>query len=175
MKKPINYIVWAIIALTIPLVANAQTSALVAGETALAAPAQTAPATTDQTVTPIVEPLTVRKATAEKNLRAIQAQFALFATRTQSTIDRLRAKNIDTTKAQAELALTNTALGLSQTNLDLFAKIVVTDDTPETDTAELKLTLTKIEESLKEARAHLINSLTELKASVETSIGAQIQ
>lgn len=120
---------------------------------------------------PVVEaPLTLtsRKTKAETDLRVLETQFRLFATRTQLTIDRLTIKGVDTTAAQTELAASLTALNLAKTNLDLFAKIVVTDDMSEEaiDKSGLKASLTKIQDNLKEARAHLIQSLTTLKATV---------
>lgn len=170
MKKGLNLTLFAILALALPYtVAQAETTA-VAGQVTVAAPAKPAVAA-ETPVTP--ETITEKKAAAEKNLQAIAAQFTLFASRTQIAIDRLTLKKVDTTKAQAELALTNTSLGLTKTNLDLLAKVTVTDDM--TDTTELKAVLKTVEDNLKDARAHLISSLTELKAAVATTIDAQVQ
>ncbi len=171
MKKGLNLTLFAILALALPYtVAQAETTA-VAGQVTVAAPAKPVVATEATPVAP--ETISEKKVAAEKNLKAIQAQFSLFATRTQAAIDRLTLKKVDTTKAQAELALTNTSLGLTKTNLDLLAKVTVTDDM--TDTTELKAALKTVEDNLKDARTHLINSLTELKAAVATTIDAQVQ
>ena len=166
MKKAFNFAIFAIIALALPYtLASAETD--VAGQVTVVAPA-TPVATTDETLA-VEQPLTVRKAAAEKNLRAIHAQFAVFATRTQAAIDRLTVKNIDTTKAQAALTLSTDSLALAKTNLDLFTALMVTDDKDQ-DTTELKASLKTIEENLKSARTHLIESLTELKAAIVVDV-----
>lgn len=121
--------------------------------------------------TPTIEaPLTLtqRKTKAETDLRALETQFRLFTTRTQLTIDRLTSKEVDTVAAQAELTAAITSLNTAKTNLDLFAAIIVTDDMRE-DAVEktgLKASLIKIQDNLKEARTHLIQSLTILKTTV---------
>jgi hypothetical protein len=112
--------------------------------------------------------LTERKTKAETDLRALETQFRLFTTRTQLTIDRLGTKGVDTEAAQTELTSAITSLNTAKANLDLFAKIVVTDDMNEEaiEKTGLKASLTKIQDNLKEARTHLIQSLTTLKATV---------
>jgi hypothetical protein len=173
MKKSFSYSLFALIALVLPLsVARAQTPVFAEP----IAPVQTEkPAVPAET--PVVESLSVRKSKAETDLRAIQAQFSLFTTRTQVTIDRLNVKNITTTKAQAELTTSTALLTEAKTNLDLLAAITIADDssekTTEQTTLEIKNTLKKIETNLKDARSHLVESLTLLKASVAQSIQAQ--
>lgn len=115
--------------------------------------------------------LTERKTKAETDLRALETQFRLFATRTQLTIDRLTLKGVDTVASQTELTASVTALNTAKANLDLFAKITITDDMSEeaVEKTGLKTSLVKIQDSLKEARIHLIQSLTTLKATVTLS------
>jgi hypothetical protein len=98
----------------------------------------------------------------------VEAKFRLFVSRTQITIDRLAAKGVDTKAAQTELDASLASLDTSKTNLDLFAKISLTDDMTDeqVEKAGVKAALTKIQDALKEARAHLITSLTELKTGV---------
>lgn len=165
MKKKLILSILAAIAVVFPLGAvHAQTEGVVLGATSSASQAVV---TTPKPDAP-VEPLTIRKQKAETSLRAIHGQFALFATRTQLAIDRLATKGIDVTTAQTELTATTTVLATTKTDLDLFATITVTDDMSEKDTVQVKVLLKKIEDGLKDARTHLINSLTALKASVPT-------
>lgn len=164
MKKTLIFGLIAALALS-TAVAQAQTATT--SLTANAAGAVSTP-------TPVVEtPLTLteRKTKAETDLRALETQFRLFTTRTQLTIDRLGTKGVDTETAQTELTAAVTSLNSAKVNLDLFAAIVVTDDMKE-DVVEktgLKASLTKIQDNLKEARTHLIQSLTTLKATVTLS------
>lgn len=139
--------------------------------TDLAASATTPTGTTTVTTpaTP-TKPLTLteKKLQAQTDLAALEAQFRLFVTRTQLTVDRLATKGIDTGTAQTELSLALTALNTARTNLELFAQIVVTDDMNDAavDKAGIKPALVTIQDNLKQARAHLIESLTTLKTSV---------
>ncbi len=174
MKKPFRLALFAIIALTLSYtIAHAETG-IVAGASTSTKPV-VAPTTTTTVLLP--NTLTARKAAAEAGLRDTHAQFALFVTRTQLTIDRLQAKDIDTTTATKELAESLASLDAAKTNLDLFAKIVVSDDMTDQAIAKtpLKSTLTLIQDDLKNARAHLIASLTALKTTVSLSIDTQIQ
>lgn len=129
-----------------------------------------ASATSSTSVALPEKPLTLpeKKAKAETDLRAVEAKFRLFVSRTQITIDRLAAKGVDTKAAQTELDASLASLDTSKTNLDLFAKISLTDDMTDeqVEKAGVKAALTKIQDALKEARAHLITSLTELKTGV---------
>ena len=145
--------------------AHAETPVAVAAP----APIQQEPPKAD----PVVETLTTRKQKAEIGLRAIQTQFSSFTTRTQVAIDRLNAKKIDTVTAQTELTLATASLATAKTELDAFEKVVITDDADEKTTDELKTSLKKIEDSLKETRTHLIASLTALKASVAETVDTQ--
>ena len=116
--------------------------------------------------------LTQKKVKAETDLRTLESQFRLFVSRTQLTIDRLTTKGVDTTKAQAELTAALTALNTTKANLDLFTTIVISDDMDEkaVEKSGLKPALVSIQESLKIARTHLIQSLAELKTSVTLTI-----
>jgi hypothetical protein len=112
--------------------------------------------------------LTARKTKAETELRALESQFRLFVTRTQLTIDRLATKGVDTTSAQTQLSSSLTALNTAKTDLEFFATIIVTDDMDEKaiEKSGLKPALVNIQDSLKVARTHLIESLTTLKTNV---------
>ncbi len=161
MKNPIKYSLIAVLALF-----------LVAG------PIYAQVSSTPAPVTPPAEQvltLTQKKAKADTDLRAIHAQLGLFTARTQIAIDRLSVKDIDTLTAQEKLTLSIASLDLAKTNLDLFSAVVVTNDADENQIAELKLMLKTIEDSLKEARANLIESLTTLKIAVSISIDTQVQ
>lgn len=126
---------------------------------------------------PVVAPekpltLTEKKAKAEGELRALEAQFRLFIGRTQVTIDRLSTKDIDTTKAQVELTAALADVDAAKASLDLFAKIAISDDMTEeqVEKSGIKPALIKIQDTLKSARTHLIESLTLLKSSVTLTI-----
>lgn len=167
MKKGLQFTTYIALALILMSgFAHAQTSTVTTGDTAIPGEVAGVSTTADAPMT-----LTARKAAAETSLRTLQTQFALFATRTQLTIDRLTTKGVDTTTAQAALTTAGTSLTTAKTELDLFAQIVITDET--TDTTALKASLTKIQTSLAEARTHLIESLTLLKTSVSLTIDAQ--
>ncbi len=172
MKKAFIYIVFAFFAAS--SIAHAELALLKTQNKASTPTTKaTLQATATTTTSSAPETVATRKAHAETSLRALQAQFGLFITRTQATIDRLTLKGVDTTKAQASLTASKTSLDSATANLDLFAKIEVTDETSEADTSDLKVALKKIEDALKETRAHLIQSLTELKTSVSLTIEAQ--
>ncbi len=167
MNRKLVYILIALLALGSPLAASAETTKATPVAVAAPAPTETAPQA-DMASVPMT--LIQRKAFLEKNLRAVQAQFALLITRTQLTIDRLTAKGVDTTKATTELTLATTALDATKKNIELFAALVVTDD--QKDTTELKKSLETLEENLKQVRTHLIESLTTLKSSVSSTVEA---
>lgn len=166
MKKALVFTTYMAIALLVAgTLAHAETAT-----TSSATVGVVAGATTIE-VTPTT--LTERKAAADKELTALEAQFRLFATRTQITIDRLTIKGVDTKPAQIELTKAVGSLDTAKANLDLFAKIAITDDMTEEAIAktELKPTLTKIQDSLKDAREQLIQSLSALKASLSVTLG----
>lgn len=129
-----------------------------------------ASATTSTPTTAPEKPLTLteKKVKAGADLAALEAKFRLFATRTKVTIDRLTVKGVDTKAAETELDQSLASLDTAKTNLDLFAKISLTDDMTDeqVEKAGVKAALTKIQDALKEARTHLIASLTELKTGV---------
>ena len=116
--------------------------------------------------------LTARKTKTEADLRALESQFRLFVIRTQLTIDRLATKDIDTTSAQSELTASLAALNAAKTDLDLLTTIIITDDMDEKtlEKTGLKPTILNIQDSLKLARTHLIQSLSVLKSSVTLTI-----
>lgn len=133
-----------------------------------------ASATSSTSVALPEKPLTLseKKVKAEADLRAVEAKFRLFVSRTQITIDRLAAKGVDTKAAQTELDASLASLDTSKTNLDLLSKILISDDMTEEqiEKSGIKGALIKIQDNLKEARTHLIASLTELKTNVTLTI-----
>lgn len=183
MKKAFNLSLLAIIALALPYSLTHAEKPAVVGSDLSASVKPAKPVATNPPAKPAVEtpvaPLTLteKKAKAETDLRAIHAQFSLFVTRTQAAIDRLASKDIDTAKAQTELTAAKASLDAAKANLDLFALIIITDETPDLksqpDTSEIKTTLKKIQDNLKSARTHLIESLITLKATITISIDAQ--
>lgn len=116
--------------------------------------------------------ITERKTKAYTDLSLLETQFRLFATRTQLTIDRLNTKDVNTIAAQKELTLSITSLDIAKKELDTFTAIKVSDDMSDEalEKAGIKTSLIKIQDNLKEARIHLIQSLVELKSSVHITI-----
>jgi hypothetical protein len=122
-----------------------------------------------------VEPLSVRKQSIETQLRDISTRLTTIYSRTNIAVARLTEKDVDIKKAQAQLAIANTALISAKLNLDTFAAIPVNDEEKDkvkvsTTTAALKESVLKSETSLKEARDALIATLVSLKAAINISI-----
>lgn len=110
--------------------------------------------------------LQARKDIAEKDFKSVALQLSVFVTRTQAALDRISTKSIDTGATQDELSLANDSLIEAKANLSVFSKVVVPADSGEkTDKAslELKASAKKTEDSLKEAKTHIINAISILK------------
>ncbi|HWC57499.1 MAG TPA: hypothetical protein VG621_00905 [Candidatus Paceibacterota bacterium] len=117
-------------------------------------------------------PLALKDRTANigTQLEALDSNFENLIDRTQTSITLLAAKNIDTTDAQIDLDAARTALALAKSNVDIFTAITVPDDTTHYDATPLKTALATIKGNFADARAHLVESLAALKASIATSL-----
>lgn len=110
--------------------------------------------------------LSVRKAYVETNLRDLLAQLSDIRTRVQSASNRLAQNGIDVHTSNASLALAHAALLTANTNLDIFAQTPI-DDRPAT-VVTLRAQAKAAEDSLKTARASLIESITALKLTLNS-------
>ena len=118
------------------------------------------------------QPLSVRKAKVETDLKALISQLGVFYTRTQTAVDRLAEKDIDVSAAQDELDLANTSLSDAKTNINLFSKVVILETKQDKAASELKNYAKKTEDALRVARLHLINALTLLKDAINNSVAS---
>ena len=114
-------------------------------------------------------PLTIRKQNVEKGLSDLMDRLNGFSERTQTALDRLSTKGIDTAKASNELVLTNMNLREARENFAILTTITITDDAESQKVFQLKELVKKIEGDLRDASTHLINSLTELKSAVDAT------
>ena len=117
------------------------------------------------------QPLSVRKDKVETDFKTLIIQLGLFNSRTQSALDRLTTKNIDIGASQDELTLAGTSLSDAKASLGVFSKVAVptiSEGKQDKASADLKASAKKTEDSLREARLHLINALTILKDSLNS-------
>jgi len=122
-------------------------------------------------VAPVEQPsLLVRKQKTSADLRLVISKMNLYVARTQSAIDLLSKKDIDLTDAEDNLTSTSKFLLEAKTNLDKFSKIQISEENPTKSEAGMKYVLKKIEDNLKDARTHLLQSLSDLKEKIEESI-----
>lgn len=118
------------------------------------------------------ESLTIRKQKMETSLDSIYGAFEGFSVRTQTTIDLLSIKNIDTSVAQADLDAAKASLSLAKLNLDTFKSMeVLQNDASEKNASTVVAAFTKVKTNLIDTRTHLLDSLTALKRSVADVIG----
>lgn len=117
-------------------------------------------------------PLAQRRDAVAAQLLDLTTKFSTYATRTQLTIDRLTAKSINTGKAQDELTLSVNGLAAAKLSLDTLTKIEVPDTNQDKAVVEIKDSVKKIQDQLKDARTHLINALTSVKVAVTATLGA---
>lgn len=133
--------------------------------TALAQTAQSAPAPTLFDVNANA-PLSVRKAFVETNLRDLLAQLSDIHARVQTASNRLAQNGIAVNTSNASLTMAHAALLTAKTNLDIFAQTPLTES-PAT-VATLRAQAKAAEESLKTARASLIESIATLKLTLNS-------
>ena len=138
----------------------------------LTASAQSAKETPAEVKKPEVKLPLTKKQKTEADLRGTSHRLALVADRTQALIDLLTKKNKDTSDAQTALDKTNTLLEEANSAIDQFAGIVpieIKNEDPIDETTELKEVvifkdpLKKAQESLKFAKASLLESIADLK------------
>lgn len=110
--------------------------------------------------------LTVRKQFVETNLRDLITKLDAVYTRVAIASDRLSSNGIDSTLSDKSLAIAQTALIAAQTHLDTFVLVPV-DEKPAT-IATLRTHAKLAEESLRNARAAIIESISALKVTIST-------
>ena len=116
-------------------------------------------------------PLTKKRKT-EADLRGTRERLALVIGRTQALLDLLTKKDKDTTLAQTALDAANASLLEANSSIDQFAGIFPIETKSETIDGEVvkpkevtifKDPLKKAQESLKSAKASLLESIADLK------------
>jgi hypothetical protein len=129
-----------------------------------------APVVTTDITSPALQgkTLAAKKKEVEGALRDIYRQLSDLSDQTQTAIDQLNANSIVTTDAQADLTLANASLAKAKSDITTFGTI----GTPSGKAASIfaldmmKYTATTAETTLREAKTHLIDTLTSLKASL---------
>lgn len=167
MKKAFNYIAILGLVILLPLQAKAETSITTTKTPEKVVissdkPTEETKSSFDQTNLKD-QPLSVRKDKVGSDLNDLISQLGTFISRTQSALDRLSTKSIDTGKTQEELDLAKKSLLDAKVSLDIFSKIIIPDTKQEKASADLKASAKKTEDSLRESRLHLINALSILK------------
>ncbi len=115
-------------------------------------------------------PLGTRRDNVVLQLTDINTRLTTFTARTQLALDRLAQKNIGTGKAQAELTIATNDLASAKLALDALAKIEIPEENQEKVTLEIKASVQKIQDQLKDARAHLITTLSILKTTLTATV-----
>jgi Na+/phosphate symporter len=119
----------------------------------------------------VVQPtLAERKQKAGADLRLVISKMNLYVVRTQTAVDRLSEKDIDLSDIESNLTATSKLLIDAKVNLEKFSKIQISETNPDKSEIELKSALKKVEDNLKDARAHLLQSLADLKSKVVESM-----
>jgi hypothetical protein len=122
--------------------------------------------------------LAAKKKTVEGALRDIYIQLNTLSDQTQTAINQLNASGIVTTDAQTNILAANTSLTKAKSDIATFATI----GTPSSKAAGafaldmMKYTAATTETTLREAKKHLLDSLTSLKAALpDTHTGLATQ
>lgn len=123
-----------------------------------------------------------RKTKAESDLAKIKEDFDTLIVRTQATINRLSTKGVVTDKSQASLLLATQSQEKAKVDLKNLISLSVNEagdislknkEGAKQQTAkvtEIKNAFKKVQDDLKNTRSLLIESLTELKASVAVTL-----
>ncbi|HEY0980371.1 MAG TPA: hypothetical protein VGE18_03110 [Candidatus Paceibacterota bacterium] len=111
-------------------------------------------------------PLSARKVYVETNLRDLLTQLSDIRFRVQTASNRLAQNGINVNASNTSLNLAHAALLTAQTNLDIFAQTPI-DESPAT-VATLRARAKAAEDSLKTARASLIESIATLKLTLSS-------
>ncbi len=112
--------------------------------------------------------LAAKKKVVEAGLRDILSRLNDLSGQTQLAISQVNSNGVATDKPQASLIAANALLNKAKTDIDTFSAIVVpAKNNPQTLTA-LKAAALTAENSLGDAKAKLIDSLTGLKSLLPT-------
>ncbi len=115
-------------------------------------------------------PLATRRDNVVLQLNDINTRLTTLTARTQLALDRLAQKNIGTGKAQAELTIATSDLASTKLALEALAKIEILEGNQEKVTLEIKDSVKKIQDQLKDARTHLISTLSTLKIVLTATV-----
>jgi stress-induced morphogen len=116
-----------------------------------------------------------KKKAVSAALQDIFNQITSLSTQTQTTINQLNATGVTTDEAQKDLIAANSTLAKAKIDINAFGGINVSSTKNPTLTLNtLKYTAITAETTLNAAKAHIIDSLTSLKASlpsIDNTIG----
>ncbi|MDB5254867.1 MAG: hypothetical protein JWL92_243 [Candidatus Nomurabacteria bacterium] len=111
--------------------------------------------------------LTAKKAAVLAALTDIYTQLTKLSAQTQEATNQLSSNGIATAEAQTALTASNASLAKAKNDIAVFNAIIVSNTRFSSFTLDLmKNTANTAESSLSDARQHLLDSLTALKASV---------
>ncbi|GEM_PF-2169170 len=99
-------------------------------------------------------------------LQDIFTQLTALSTKTQTTINQLNATGVATDNAQTAIIDANTTLAKAKIDIDAFSTINTSNKNPSLTLSTLKYTAITAENTLSAAKSHIIDSLTNLKASL---------
>ncbi len=173
MKKTIITSLIAVLALVAPAFAQEKAD--------LTASAQSTQNPPIEITKPVIKLLT-KKQKIEADLRGASAKLKLVVDRTQTLIDLLTKRDKDTSDAQTSLDKASASLEEANSAIDQFAGIfpvVIKDETVDGEIIKPKEVviykdpLKKAQESLKSAKASLIESIAYLKDSLTPKEGSE--
>jgi hypothetical protein len=111
--------------------------------------------------------LAVKKVAVQAALNDIYDQLTALASQTQTAATQLNSNGIATDDSQAAILAATVSLARAKADIATFTAISVPENRYSSFTFDLmKSTGTAAENNLREAKSHLLDSLTALKASV---------
>jgi hypothetical protein len=108
--------------------------------------------------------LLAKKTAVQNGLDDISQQLTDLSSQTQLAISQLTLNNLDTTEAQTDLMYANASLAEAKTDITIFDTITISPKlSPVTNLANLKDAADTAQNSLTDAKKHLVDSLTDLQ------------